>query len=195
MLQVFCWRFHRLKSSHLTQPAQKKPRNHDFTGAPERERLWLSCKCCRAVCLPPSCIAWCDRGTSLSWDHIQEISWVCCSDHSGQILQCSLWTRHRARSWETCLVLKQIQLHNVQPAVITEAALVWLCSVPVCAGDRRSACPRDSSQMLASMASKCKLEVLMWPSRLRMKWWVACKCSLHLSKSLFILSHTRKERG
>lgn len=113
----------------------------------------------------------------------------------GQILQCSVWTRHQARSQETCLVLKQIQPCNVQPTVITEADLVQLCSVPVCAGYRRNACPRDSSQMLSSLASICKLEVLMWPSRLRVKWWVACKRSLHLSKSLFILSHTRKERG
>ena len=186
----------------LSQPrkSHRGLHNHDFTGAPERDRLWRSCKCGRAVCLPPSYIAQCDRGTSLSWDHIHGPPFRSSPGSAavttlGRILQGSLWTRHRARSQETCLILKQIQPCNVQPTVITEADFAWLCSVPVCAGDRRNACPRDSSQMLASLASKCKLEVLTWPSRLRVKSWVACKCSLHRSKSLFILSHTRKERG
>lgn len=89
----------------------------------------------------------------------------------------------------------QIQPCNIQPTVITEANLVQLYSTPVCAGDRRNARPRHSLLMLASLVSKLKLEVIMWASRLRMKQGVACKCSLRLSKSLFILSHMLKERG
>lgn len=84
--------------------------------------------------------------------------------------------------------LKQTQPGNTQPAANTEAELVQLCSVPGCAGDRRKACPRDLPQ-------KCILDVLMWPSRLGVKAWVACKRSLHLSKSLFILSHTQESVG
>lgn len=134
----------------------------------------------------PPCRRYFARGFTDSSPHLTALGWI---------LRYSLWTRHQARSQETCLVLKQIQPCNVQPTVMTEAGLVWLSSVPVCAGDRRNTCPRDSPQMLAGLASKCKLEVLMWQSRLRMKWWVACKRSLHLSKSLFILSHMRKARG
>lgn len=84
--------------SSLSHPrkSHRHLHNHEFTGAPQWDRLWLSCKCGRAVCLPPFYIAWCDPGSPHFATIFRRSPGSAAVTTLGQILQCSVWTSKKS---------------------------------------------------------------------------------------------------